>query len=128
VQAAGTYAFYCGRYEFPGETVVHHLELSLLPNWVGVHHERLVEVAGNRLALSTRPILLGASNRVLTCSGRVLEHSPRAAELTALRKDRPSQQIISALSCIFLLHQFVHQPTRNTGKQRATPRSENRLR
>ena len=116
MQAAGTYAFYCGRYEFPGETVVHHLELSLLPNWVGVHHERLVEVAGNRLALSTRPILLGASNRVLTCSGRVLEHSPRAAELTALRKDRPSQQIISALSCIFLLHQFVHQPAGNSGE------------
>jgi hypothetical protein len=60
VQAAGTYVFYCGRYEFRGETVVHHLELSLLPNWVGVDYERLVEVTGNRLVLSTRPILLGS--------------------------------------------------------------------
>jgi hypothetical protein len=50
VQAAGTRVFYCGRYEFRGETVVHLLELSLLPNWVGVDQERLVQVTGNRLA------------------------------------------------------------------------------
>ncbi len=58
-QAATTYVSYCGRYEFRGETVVHHVELSLFPNWVGVEQERLVEVRGDRLTLSTRPILLG---------------------------------------------------------------------
>jgi hypothetical protein len=58
-QAEETYVSYCGRYEFHGETVVHHVELSLFPNWVGVDQERLVEVRGNRLTLSTRPILLG---------------------------------------------------------------------
>ena len=57
-QAAGTYVSYCGRYEFRGDTVVHRVELSLFPNWVGVEQERLVEVKGNRLTLSTRPILL----------------------------------------------------------------------
>ena len=41
--AAGTYVSYCGRYEFHGETVVHHVELSLFPNWVGVEQERLVD-------------------------------------------------------------------------------------
>lgn len=59
-QAAETYVSYCGRYEFRGDTVVHHLEHSLFPNWVGVEQERLVDLAGNRLTLSTRPMLLGA--------------------------------------------------------------------
>ena len=58
-QAAETYVSYCGRYEFRGDTVIHHVELSSFPNWVGVDQERLVELNGNRLTLSTRPILLG---------------------------------------------------------------------
>ncbi len=62
-QAAGSYVSYCGRYEFRGDTVLHHVELSLFPNWVGVEQERLVEVRGNRLMLSTRPILLGGMQR-----------------------------------------------------------------
>lgn len=57
-RAAETYVSYCGRYEFHGETVVHHVELSLFPNWVGVSQERLVEIVGDRLTLSTRPLLL----------------------------------------------------------------------
>jgi hypothetical protein len=57
-QAEETYVSYCGRYEFKGETVVHHVELSLFPNWVGGEQERLVEVRANRLTLSTPPILL----------------------------------------------------------------------
>ncbi len=58
-QAADTYVSYCGRYEFRGDTVVHHVDLSLFPNWVGVDQERLVEFTGDQLILSTRPILLG---------------------------------------------------------------------
>jgi hypothetical protein len=57
-QAEETYVSYCGRYEFHGDKVVHHVELSLFPNWVGGDQERLVELRGNRLTLSTRPILL----------------------------------------------------------------------
>jgi lipocalin-like protein len=56
--AAETYVSYCGRYEFHGETVLHHVELSLFPNWVGVTQERLVKLSGDRLTLSTRPLLL----------------------------------------------------------------------
>jgi Lipocalin-like domain len=56
--AAETYVSYCGRYELQGDTVVHHVELSLFPNWVGVDQERLVNVNGDRLTLSTRPLLL----------------------------------------------------------------------
>jgi Lipocalin-like domain len=62
-QAAATYVSYCGRYELRGDTVVHRVELSLFPNWIGVEQERLVEVAGDRLILSTRPILLGGVQR-----------------------------------------------------------------
>ena len=63
VQAAETYVSYCGRYEFRGDTVIHHVDFSLFPNWVGVEQERLVELRENRLTLSTRPILLGGIQR-----------------------------------------------------------------
>ncbi len=62
-RAAGTYVSYFGQYEFLGDTVVHRVKLSLFPNWVGVEQERLVEVKGDRLTLSTRPILLGGVQR-----------------------------------------------------------------
>ena len=58
-QAVDNYVSYCGRYEFHGDTVIHHVDLSLFPNWVGVEQVRLVELRGDRLMLSTRPILLG---------------------------------------------------------------------
>lgn len=61
--AAGTYVSYCGRYEFRGDTVVHQVELSLFPNWIGVEQERLVELRENRLTLSTRPILLSGKQQ-----------------------------------------------------------------
>ena len=63
VHAAETYVTYCGRYDFRGNTVVHHVELSLFPNWVGVDQERLVEIAGNRLTVSTRTMLLEGIQR-----------------------------------------------------------------
>ncbi len=62
-QAEETYVSYCGRYEFHGDTVVHHVELSLFPNWVGVEQERLVEVRGDLMTLSTRPMLFGGMQR-----------------------------------------------------------------
>jgi Lipocalin-like domain len=61
--AAETYISYCGRYDFYGDTVVHHVDLSLFPNWVDVDQERQVEVSGDRMTLSTRPMLLGGVQR-----------------------------------------------------------------
>ena len=75
-RAAETYVSYCGTYEFRGETVVHFVELSLFPNWVGAEQERLVEVAGDRLVLSTRPILLGGVLR----TARLVWERARASE------------------------------------------------
>jgi hypothetical protein len=56
-RAAETYVSYCGRYEYRGDSVIHYVELSLFPNWSGVKQERLVEVSGDYLTLSTRPML-----------------------------------------------------------------------
>ena len=62
-QAVDTYVSYCGRYEFNGDTVIHHVDLSLFPNWVGVEQERLVELREDQLTLSTHPILQGGVQR-----------------------------------------------------------------
>src|SRR5918995_540847 len=57
-KAEETFLSYCGPYDFRGETVIHHIEISSFPNWSGVEQERLVEVGGNRVTLSTPPILI----------------------------------------------------------------------
>jgi Lipocalin-like domain len=38
---------HAGCYSFHGDRVIHHVELSLFPNWVGGDQERLVELAGD---------------------------------------------------------------------------------
>jgi hypothetical protein len=57
-QAEETFLSYCGRYELREDRVIHQIELSSFPNWVGVDQERLMELRGNRLTLSTHPILM----------------------------------------------------------------------
>lgn len=50
---------YGGPYEVQdGKVVVHHLDVSSFPNFVGTTQERFYEFVGNRLRLSTAPILL----------------------------------------------------------------------
>ena len=56
--AADIYISYCGRYKTQGDAVIHHIELSLFPNWVGVDQKRFLQFDGNRLLLSTPPILV----------------------------------------------------------------------
>jgi hypothetical protein len=55
---------YAGRYSFHGDRVIHHVELSLFPNWVGSDQERWVELAGDRLTLSASPLLLAGKLQV----------------------------------------------------------------
>jgi hypothetical protein len=57
-QAEKTFLSYCGRYELREDAVIHQIELSSFPNWVGADQERLLELRGNRLTLSTHPILM----------------------------------------------------------------------
>lgn len=50
---------YCGRYRIEGNRVIHLLELSLFPNWVGTEQPRTFAVAGNRLTLTSDPFRTG---------------------------------------------------------------------
>jgi hypothetical protein len=53
VAAIDGYVSYCGRYEVKGDRVIHRIEVSLFPNWVGDDQERAYELDGGRLTLST---------------------------------------------------------------------------
>jgi len=59
VAAVDGYTSYCGRYEVDGGRVVHHIEVSLFPNWIGESQERAYELEGDRLTLSTPLMLVG---------------------------------------------------------------------
>jgi hypothetical protein len=50
---------YAGGYSFDGDRVVHHVELSLFPDWVGSDQERSVKLAGARLTLKKRVLGVG---------------------------------------------------------------------
>ena len=56
--AMASFTAYCGRFEVFGDRVVHHVEVSSFPNWVGTRQERFMAFDGDRLTLSTAPLLL----------------------------------------------------------------------
>ena len=55
VAAVDKYISYAGKYEIRGSKVVHHVDVSLFPNWIGGDQERNFRFEGNRLLLSTDP-------------------------------------------------------------------------
>jgi hypothetical protein len=59
IAAINGYVSYAGRYTVQDDTVVHHIEVSLFPNWVGVSQERMFTFEGSRLTLSTQLMLVG---------------------------------------------------------------------
>ncbi len=61
--ATQTYLAYCGKYEIQTDKVIHHVEASLFPNWVGLAQARFFEFKGENLVLSTPPILLGGKEQ-----------------------------------------------------------------
>jgi hypothetical protein len=54
--AKKSYQAYSGRYEVRGDKMIHHVEVSLFPNWVGQEQERYYTLEGNILCLSTEPL------------------------------------------------------------------------
>jgi hypothetical protein len=62
-RAVQTYIHYCGKYEIQVNKVIHHIEASLFPNWVGINQERFFEFQGNRLSLSTPPLLMNGKQQ-----------------------------------------------------------------
>ena len=65
--AFGGYTAYYGTYSVnPDEqTIVHHIEAALLPNWVGTDQPRQFEFAGKYLTLQG-PLLLGGVQGVVS--------------------------------------------------------------
>jgi hypothetical protein len=65
--AFGGYTAYYGTYSVnPDEqTIVHHIEAALLPNWVGTNQRRLFEFDGKVLTLKG-PLLLGGVQGVVS--------------------------------------------------------------
>jgi hypothetical protein len=57
--AYDTFSAYSGRYEVRGQKVIHHIEISLFPNWGGKDQERYFEFSAGRLTLSTPPMVYG---------------------------------------------------------------------
>ena len=60
-----TYSSYCGRYELSGNKVIHHIELSLFPNWSGKVQERFVELSDDCLTLRTPPMSVGGVEQTM---------------------------------------------------------------
>lgn len=58
------YIAYTGRYSVEKETVTHHVEVSLFPNWIGRPEVRHYKFEGNTLMLRTGPIRSGMSTIV----------------------------------------------------------------
>ncbi len=63
--AFSTFIAYAGRYTLSEDRVIHHVELSLVPNWVDIDLVRLVRFEGERMVLRTPPISVGGVSEVV---------------------------------------------------------------
>lgn len=59
IEAFNGYISYCGKYEISGDTVIHEIEVSLFPNWIGDRQVRYFRFDDNILTLSTPLQLIG---------------------------------------------------------------------
>jgi Lipocalin-like domain len=57
----GTYTIDAGR-----SAVVHHLEMSLNPSWIGGDQVRYFDLQGDRLTLKSPPMVMGGAELLLT--------------------------------------------------------------
>jgi hypothetical protein len=57
--AFSTYVAYCGMYEVEGDVIVHRVQMSLFPNWVGSEQKRYFELSGDELVLRAPPVEVG---------------------------------------------------------------------
>ncbi|NEQ77699.1 MAG: lipocalin-like domain-containing protein [Okeania sp. SIO2C9] len=63
-QAAKGYTAYTGSYEIQDNKVIHHVKVSLIPDWVGTVQERTFKFLGDKLILTAPPV--GDVSYVLT--------------------------------------------------------------
>ncbi|MEH2026203.1 lipocalin-like domain-containing protein [Nostoc sp.] len=50
------YISYSGKYQIQGDKVIHHVEVSLIPDWIGKDLERTFEITDHELLLTTLPL------------------------------------------------------------------------
>ena len=53
LQASANFVAYSGTYELRGNQVIHHVELSLIPDWVGTDLVREISIVGDLVTLKT---------------------------------------------------------------------------
>lgn len=63
VAAAESFISYFGRYKVRGKKVIHLVEISFFPNWVGVDQERSFRFDENKLILSAKPMLINGKSQ-----------------------------------------------------------------
>lgn len=63
--AFATFIAYGGRFAVDGDTVIHTVETSLFPNWIGTEQRRRFELSddGRTLTVTSPPIVLGGTRR-----------------------------------------------------------------
>lgn len=64
--AARDYFAYCGTYDVRDGEVVHRIDLSLMPNWIGGDQVRLVTLDGDQVTLATPPLPIDGRQQVAT--------------------------------------------------------------
>ena len=64
--AAREYFAYCGTYDYRDGEVVHQVELSLMPNWIGEEQVRLVVFNEDTVTLTTPPVPVGGRQQIAT--------------------------------------------------------------
>lgn len=64
--AFATFIAYGGRFAVDGDTVIHTVETSLFPNWIGTEQRRRFELSrdGRTLTVTSPPIAIGGMRRV----------------------------------------------------------------
>jgi len=60
-QAFATSFAYAGRYSVSNKKVIHHVDVATVQNWVNTNLERLFDIQGGQLTLSTPPLSVGGN-------------------------------------------------------------------
>jgi hypothetical protein len=78
--AAGSYVAYCGPFDVDEVTgsLIHEMQVSLFPNWLGQRQARLVHIEGDILQLETgSPMYFGGKPKMATLVWQRVKPSPR---------------------------------------------------
>jgi hypothetical protein len=73
--AFDTFASYCGTYELQGDRVIHHIQVSLFPNWSGADQLRFFSFSADQLVLSTPPMPEGGQQQTAIAVWRRIKPS-----------------------------------------------------